>query len=201
MRVAVIAIFGFLIGSIPFSLILSRRLSKADVRDYGDGNPGAANAWRSSGWRIGVAAGIMDFLKGGIPVVGALVLGISDWGLVPVSVAPVLGHAFSPFLKGKGGKAIASTFGIWTGLMMFRGTYMLGFCFLLPYMIIDSDSWSAVAGMSLFGLLLYVTGSPGFILVIWAINTAVITYKHIPDLKSGFALKHAKTARSGVRNG
>ena len=96
---------GFFCGAIPFSVLLARLYAGADISRVGDGNPGAANAWRAGGWRVGALAMALDFLKGAVPVAAARFLGgARDWELVPIALAPVLGHAFSPFLSGRGGK-------------------------------------------------------------------------------------------------
>ncbi len=98
---------GFLSGSLPFSVWLGKLLTRSDIRRYGDGNPGATNAWRAGGWQIGVPALLLDFLKRALPVgLARFWAGVDGWGLIPIALAPVLGHAFSPFLRFRGGKAI-----------------------------------------------------------------------------------------------
>jgi glycerol-3-phosphate acyltransferase PlsY len=60
----------------------------------GDGNPGAVNAWRAAGGRAGVPAGLFDFLKAAVPVgLANWVFGVSGWGLLPIALAPIVGHA------------------------------------------------------------------------------------------------------------
>ena len=118
---------GFILGSIPFSVWLGRVVLHKDIRAYGDGNPGAANVLRAGGRLVGVVAILLDFAKGAIPVgVAVFVVRMSGWRLVPVALAPVLGHAFSPFLSFRGGKAIATTFGVWTGLTLWLGPTIIG---------------------------------------------------------------------------
>ena len=88
-----------------------------DIRNYGDRNPGATNVLRA-GNRAGLLlAMVLDISKGAL-IVGLAyqVWGIQDWRIVPITLAPVAGHAFSPFLAGKGGKALATVFGVWIGL-------------------------------------------------------------------------------------
>ena len=118
--------FGFLVGAMPFSYWLGRIVLHTDIRLYGDGNPGAISAWRAGTWRIGLPAMLLDYLKGAVPVsLAHLAFGISGWSLVPIALAPVLGHAFSPFMRFRGGKAIAATFGIWTGVLLAEGPMVL----------------------------------------------------------------------------
>ena len=73
---------------------------------------------RSAGSRGGfVLAMALDISKGALPVgLAYQQWGIQDWRIIPITLAPVAGHAFSPFLGGKGGKALATAFGVWIGL-------------------------------------------------------------------------------------
>lgn len=106
----------FLCGSLMFSYWLGLA-AKRNLREVGDGNPGALNLWRSAGYAYGMAGIALDFAKGCAPV--AIMLGtgrVSGYGAALASLMPVLGHALSPFLRGRGGKAIATTFGVWCGL-------------------------------------------------------------------------------------
>ena len=180
---------GFAAGSMMFSVWMGKLLIKKDVRDYGDANPGAMNAWRAGGWKIGLPAGILELCKGAVPVgLAHWVFGINGWMLIPVALAPILGHAFSPFLKFKGGKAIAVTFGVWTAITIWEGLVVLGLLIGLFYLIIDHPSWSVIFGMLAFlGYLLllglFVRGLEIPLLAIWAGNMAIFLYKHRIDLK------------------
>jgi len=186
----VLAPLAFLCGSLPFSLWIGDRKVRRDIREVGDGNPGAVNVARAGGWRLGLAAGILDFAKGALPVGAArILLGISGWALFPVAVAPVLGHAFSPFLRGKGGKALAATFGIWTGLMFYKGTAALGCCLGVFYLLLAADAWAAVLGLASFGGYLAWRGAPAPYLAVWAADLSVVTYKHLPSLREGIRLR------------
>lgn len=177
-------ILGFFLGSIPFSYLLGRLIAHTDIRLYGDGNPGGINAWRAGGWRAGIPAILLDFLKGGVPVgVARLLVGISGWGLVPVGLAPVAGHAFSPFLRLRGGKAVAATFGAWAGLNLAEGPTALGACMAAFYLVQSSDAWSVLLGMLGFlGYLLLRGADPGM-LAIWGGHCLVLGWKHRRELR------------------
>jgi glycerol-3-phosphate acyltransferase PlsY len=174
---------GFLLGSMPFSLWLGHLFLRADVRRYGDGNPGAMNAWRAGGWRVGLLALCLDYLKGAVPVgLAHFSLGVSGWGLVAVALAPVLGHAFSPFLRLRGGKALAATFGIWTGLTLGEGPIILGLLLGLFLFVQDSDGWAVLLGMLVFGGHLALQGANLYILVIWGTNALLLAWKYRREL-------------------
>ncbi len=182
----IIALLGFLLGAIPFSLILGKRFGSGDIRLVGDGNPGAVNAWKSSGWRIGLSAGLLDYLKGALPVgIAHFMLGIGGWRLALVALAPILGHAFSPFLGFRGGKAIATTFGVWTGLLMFEGPVVLGICLGIFYFLVEEDAWSVALGMlGLLGWLL-ARRMDLTLMAIWGGNFLLVLWKHRRELRRG----------------
>ncbi len=176
---------GFLSGSLPFSVWLGRLVARADVRRYGDGNPGAANAWRVGGWRAGVPALLLDYLKGAMPVALARFgAGIDGWALVPVALAPILGHAFSPFLRFRGGKAIAATFGVWTGLTLWAGPTLLGLALGLAVAVNRTDAWSALFGIFVLLPYLLLSGAPAPFLAVWVGNFALVLWKHRRDLRT-----------------
>jgi acyl-phosphate glycerol 3-phosphate acyltransferase len=86
---------GYLLGGVLFAVLLGR-LGRHDVRAVGDRNPGAVNAFKAAGPVAGAAALLLDFLKGAVPVgLARWVFGVEGWWLVPVALAPVLGHAFA----------------------------------------------------------------------------------------------------------
>ncbi len=112
----------FLLGSVNPASIVARVLGK-DLARSGSGNPGATNAGRVLGLRWGVVVGLLDVLKGFLPVVVVQQL----MGTVPAlcaGLAVVLGHIWSPFLRGHGGKGVATSLGAiiavqpWFGLLM-----------------------------------------------------------------------------------
>jgi glycerol-3-phosphate acyltransferase PlsY len=177
-------VIGFSLGSMPFSYWLGRSALRKDIRSYGDGNPGAANAWRAGTWRLGIPAVLLDYLKGAVPVsLACYRYGLSGWHLVPVALAPVLGHAFSPFLRLRGGKAVATTFGIWTGLTLWEGPTILGLSVGFFQRLQAVDAWTVMLGMAtwLFWLLLH--GAAPALLAVWCGNLAILAWKHRDDLR------------------
>ena len=175
---------GFMLGSLPFSYWLGRLALRKDIRSYGDGNPGAANAWRAGTWRVGVPAVLLDFAKGALPVALARFrFGVAGWGLVPVSLAPVLGHAFSPFLRLRGGKAVATTFGIWTGLTLWEGPTLLGLSVALIGRVQAVDGWTLMLGMGVLLAFLLLRGRSSGTISVWAGNFLVLAWKHRTELR------------------
>lgn len=114
-------IIAFVSGAIPFSVWLTRLFLKKDVRQYGDGNPGAFNAFRTGSSILGLLVLILDVSKAAIPVgLAYQQLEIRGMPMLLIGVAPVLGHAFSPFLKFKGGKAVTTVLGTLIGVSLWK---------------------------------------------------------------------------------
>jgi glycerol-3-phosphate acyltransferase PlsY len=103
------AAVGYGIGSVnPASIIA--RIRHTDLRTVGSGNPGATNAARAFGWQVGVLVAVLDILKGFLPVLAFNLLDAPVAGMV-AGFAAILGHVTSPWLKGRGGKGVATSLG------------------------------------------------------------------------------------------
>ena len=100
----------FVIGAIPFGLLVSQTFFRRDIRSEGSGNIGAANALRTLGRRGAIAVLVLDALKGALPVLAGRALG-SDALAAAGAFAAVAGHCFSPFLRFRGGKGVATYLG------------------------------------------------------------------------------------------
>jgi len=114
------AVVGFLLGSIPFGLLLTRAAGLGDIRKVGSGNIGATNVLRTGNKKLAAATLLLDALKGLAPVLVFNLL----WGPVPAAAAAagaVLGHMFPPWLGFKGGKGVATTLGVLIGLSWVLG--------------------------------------------------------------------------------
>ncbi len=116
--------FGYLVGSLSPSVFLGRRLRGVDVRRHGSGNAGTTNAFRVLGTRLGLTVLILDILKGVIPVVLARYLS-TPLVTVFVAFACVAGHNYSIFLRGKGGKGVATGAGAAIGMMPIIGVILI----------------------------------------------------------------------------
>jgi glycerol-3-phosphate acyltransferase PlsY len=103
--------FGFLLGSIPFGVVIARRRG-IDLRTRGSGNIGATNATRVMGLGWGALVLVLDAGKGALATWIAMRLTGCDWIVVSACFAAVLGHCFSPFLGWKGGKGVATALGV-----------------------------------------------------------------------------------------
>ncbi len=175
------SLVGFFLGSIPFSVFLCRIIAKRDVRSVGDGNPGGTNAIKAGGAMVGIPVILLDIAKGFVPVFLAQKYGLAGWSLVPVSLAPILGHAFSPFLRFHGGKALGATGGVWLALVGPWAFAIYGALAGLVTILQSEDAWSANSGMlALIGYaMLY--GQP-WLVAFALLNSVLIAWTHHHDL-------------------
>lgn len=187
-------VFAFLCGALPFSVWIGRLVLRQDIRRYGDGNPGATNVLRAGGQLSAFLALALDCLKAALPVgLAHLVAGLAGWQLVLVAVMPVLGHAYSPFLFGRGGKAVAASFGVWGGLTLWEGPAAAGLFIVVGVLLFGLNGWAVLLAM--LGLLLYVLSVPELepwrlrpefttLLAVWATNLTILAWKHRHELRA-----------------
>ncbi|MBV9263815.1 MAG: glycerol-3-phosphate 1-O-acyltransferase PlsY [Candidatus Eremiobacteraeota bacterium] len=167
------ALGAFLIGSIPFGLIIGRIFYRTDIRSQGSGNIGAMNALRTLGKGGAVAVLLLDALKGFVPTMLVVWLLRHGYdfdieGLPPgdqllgslVAMAAVLGHCFSPWLRLRGGKGVATSFGAifalcWPAGLIAVGGWLLG-ALLTRYSSVGSLLGSVVAPIAIWSF----TASP-----------------------------------------
>ena len=114
--IAALLCAAFLIGSIPFGYVIGRVFYRTDIRKQGSGNIGAMNALRTLGSGGAVAVLLLDALKGFVPTFVAVAFFRSDVLGAAVAAATILGHCFSPWLRWRGGKGVATSFGAIFGL-------------------------------------------------------------------------------------
>ncbi len=108
-----IALFGYLLGSVPTGLILAKLFSRVDPRTAGSKNIGATNVFRTAGKSLGILTLVGDLLKGVIPIVIAVHWGESNVWIAISGLSSFLGHIFPIFLGFKGGKGVATALGVY----------------------------------------------------------------------------------------
>jgi glycerol-3-phosphate acyltransferase PlsY len=183
-------VFAFFCGSLPFSVWLGKIALRKDIRQYGDASPGAANVFRagSKGW--GAIAILLDILKGAVPVgLANYGAGITGWSLAVVAIAPIAGHAYSPFLRFKGGKAIAVSLGIWCGLTLYQVPLVLGLILGIFIVLFTNNGWSTVLGFASLMVYLLIIAAPLWMLGVWLGNLVIVVWKHRADLKQPTTLR------------
>lgn len=184
------SLLAFLAGALPFSTWIARGALGKEIREIADGNPGASNVARAGGPLWGALALVLDILKGAAPV-AHFYFG-SGWRGLPmvlVALAPAYGHAFSPFLGWRGGKALATTLGLWSGLTLGEAPLILGLFFILWELLLDVDGWAVMLGMG--GLLAHLLlNHPHPLLIgVWWGNALLLAWTHRHDLRRRPALR------------
>ena len=143
MELFIIGIISYLMGSIPFGLILTKIFLKKDIREIGSGNIGATNALRTGNKLIGYSTLILDVLKAVIPVL-YIKINFSDAVYISALCA-FIGHVFPVWLKFKGGKGVATYVGILFSLNIIFGL-VFGICWLIIFFISKYSSLSSLIG-------------------------------------------------------
>lgn len=182
-------VLAFLVGSIPFGVFIARAFGVKDIRSEGSGNIGATNVSRIAGfWPAGFLTLFLDVVKA---IVILLPLKMGWFGLEgfepsqellwSVGLAAVLGHCFTPWLKFRGGKGVASSYGVLVVLAPFSG--LVGaIAFLLAFLATRTGSIGSLTGLVLAGALHLVFYPLGPYVALLAAMILLIIYRHDQNL-------------------
>ena len=194
-EVSVWVMLGLISGSVPWSIILTNLVSGKDARNVGDGNPGATNAWIVAGWRVGLCSLILDVGKAAVPVwVGLKYLSnpatsIEHVFITVVAISPVIGHGWSPILKFRGGKALASSWGSWIALTQGLA-FPVAVVFLGVFHLLQKNH--AITVTLTVGGLMIVSGflyREQYILMFGVVDLLVVLLKHRQEYLKGFLVR------------
>lgn len=175
-------LFACLCGSLPFSVWIGRLFGK-NVRTVGDGNPGATNALKAGGPVVGLIAFVLDVSKAAAPVGLAYQLwGWHGWEIVPVALAPLVGSAFSPFLKFRGGRSLSVSLGIWIGLTLWEAPLVILVGLSLAFLIQTLPGLAVLVSLLSTSLYLFLRGVPPQLWVILGLQALLLLYTHRADL-------------------
>ena len=171
MTVVLAALLGYLLGAVSPATLIARRHG-VDLRGVGSGNPGASNAGRALGRRTGIAVAVLDVLKGLVVAAG---FGVVDHraGLV-AGVAAVLGHVTSPFLRGRGGKGVATAMGAVLGVHPLWAPVVL----VVWLLVLGVSRWIALASVAAALSVVAVACLLGQDVVWAAVLAAVVVVRH-----------------------
>lgn len=179
---SVLVVAAYLIGSVSSAIVVARLMGLPDPRGQGSGNPGATNVLRYGGRKAGALTLLGDMLKGTVPVLAAVLLGVPDPGLALVGLAAFAGHLLPVFFAFKGGKGIA------TGLGVILGWSWPAFLAAIATWIVVAaiGRISSLAALVAFLLapayLFYFTGSPGMAAAM-GVMTVVTYWRHRSNIR------------------
>ncbi len=178
----------YLLGSVNSAILVSRAMQLPDPRTEGSGNPGATNVLRAGNKTAAAVTLLGDLLKGLVPVILTDAMTGSTWLVSAVALAALLGHVYPVYHRFRGGKGVATTFGVLLGL-----NWMLG--------VLWAITWLAVALLFRYSSVSALVATPvtlGFALRFWwddfwttgvlAVITVLVFWRHasnIRDLTSG----------------
>ena len=174
---------GYLLGSFPSGYLAGRWCAGVDIRQLGSGSTGATNVLRQVGKGPALVVFLVDVFKGSAAVILArALLGAGAYGwLVAAGLAALAGHIWPIWLGGKGGKAVATGFGMLLGLVPAVGLACLG-VFLTSLALSRIVSISSVLAAAALPLLMAGAGAPGAYLGLGVVAAVIVIWRHRSNL-------------------
>ena len=180
-EIVLLLIASYLIGSIPFALLVGKIFFNKDLRKHGSGNLGASNAFRILGKKAGIVILTLDIVKGAIPVILGSWLAPEYFHIFIFGLAAAVGHVFSIFIKFQGGKAVATSGGAVLGFNP------LLFLILLSTFLIMLKLTKYVSVASSVAAVMFVISSlflqDWFMIILSIIVAILVITKHISNFK------------------
>ncbi|MCG8418636.1 MAG: glycerol-3-phosphate 1-O-acyltransferase PlsY [Proteobacteria bacterium] len=195
---AVLVVASYLLGSVPTGLLVARARG-IDIRGVGSGNIGATNVARSLGKKLGLVVLVLDALKGATPVLLAISLGfdqpaeeiadrwveysasLAPWVIPAVGVAAIAGHCFPPWLRFRGGKGVATSWGVFLAVdpMMAAIATVI---FAALYAAFRLASIASLSGALAMPTLLWLGGRDDPVVALGIVCAAIIAAKHSSNI-------------------
>jgi acyl phosphate:glycerol-3-phosphate acyltransferase len=192
--VPVIAVvFGYLLGSIPFGLLITRAAGLGDVRKIGSGNIGATNVLRTGNKRLAAATLLLDMLKGTAAVLIAGIYGPE--AAMAGGLGAFLGHVFPVWLGFKGGKGVATYLGVLAGLM-WKAALVFAVVWLAVALVMRYSSLAALIAAVAVPVALYVMGHVD-LAILFAVMSLVVFVKHRANISRLLAGSESRIGAKG----
>lgn len=184
MNAILATVAAFLIGGIPFGLIVVRLMSGLDVRESGSGNIGATNVLRTAGRTAGVVTLVLDIAKGWFSVwLASWLTGGNVLAMSAAALAVMLGHAFTPFLRFRGGKSVACFVGAFAFLTPVP-LLAVAIIFVMLVAITRYLSLGSIVGAGMFPVACWMILHPGWPVLAAALGAAaLIIWRHQGNLE------------------
>ena len=191
MEYIIIGIASYLMGSIPFGLVLTKIFLKKDIRDIGSGNIGATNVLRTGNKLIGYLTLVLDITKAIIPVI---YVKINFPELIYIaSLCAFLGHVFPIWLKFKGGKGVATYVGILFSINILLGIIFIS-CWIITFLLSRYSSLSSIIASLLVPIYLLIIGNINNV-IFFIIMFVLIFFTHRENIKR---LKNKEESKSKI---
>ena len=180
MNIFLVILFAYLIGSIPFGIIISKIMGLGNLRNIGSGNIGATNVLRTGNKLAAILTLIFDLLKGAIAVIITYYI-FNDTTAQIAALSSFLGHCFPIWLKFKGGKGVATFIGISLALYWPAGILICLTWVLIAFLSRTSSLSALISSLSSI-LWVWVLGAPSAVFIM-TVLTILIWYRHIENIK------------------
>lgn len=172
----------YLLGAIPFGLVLVRFFKRQDVRTQGSGNIGATNVTRVAGRAVGAMTLVLDAMKGWLPVFSGRMMGLSELPCAMLGAAAFVGHCFSIYLRFRGGKGVATGLGVIAGLRPYAAAVAVG-AFLVCFAVTRISSVSCIAGMAAVAVVAWHEGVSLEMVLLLCAMLGISVIKLAPNIK------------------
>ncbi len=172
----------YLVGSVSSAIIVCQLMGLDDPRDHGSGNPGATNVMRIGGKKAAAITLFGDALKGLLPVLLAKAMGVNSLLLALVVFAAFLGHLYPLFFAFKGGKGVATTFGLTLGVTWLLGLVVSGTWFFV-YKLSKISSLSALVAAVLTPAYVWFIVEDKYLLIVFILISIILLWRHRSNIQ------------------
>lgn len=179
----ILLLLSYLIGGIPSGYLITKKIKGFDIRNYGSGNPGAANVYRTVGKWAGISTFLCDAVKGAIAVL--LAQHFSDSPTMPLicGFVAICGHMWTIYLKFRGGKGVATSAGVFGALLPIPTLIAFASFALVVWKTGRISPGSILAAVVLPATSYFIGGAPLSYSLVCTVVGAIVIYKHIPNIK------------------
>ena len=176
-------VLSYFLGAIPSGYLITKKIKGFDIRNYGSGNPGAANVYRIVGKKAGWATFTCDALKGAVAVVLAKFLAPEvAWLPIACGFMAICAHMWTVFLKFRGGKGVATSAGVF-GALLPLPTIIAFLSFIIVVWRTGRISPGSILACVVLPLAAWLTGASLPYIIFCVIVASIVIYKHIPNIK------------------
>lgn len=190
--------FGYLLGSCPTGYVIVKLLIGEDIRNFGSGNIGATNVSRVLGKKWAVITAVVDMLKGGVAILIAMIAGVQSASLLAaIGFAGVLGHDYPAWLQFKGGKGVATTFGVF-GCFDFFNPLPAIFGGLAWFLVREATGYVSISSMialAIAALFMPIFSMPTPYYVVAILLVALTVWRHRENIHRLIAGTESKVSR------
>jgi glycerol-3-phosphate acyltransferase PlsY len=198
-------VLGYLLGGIPFGVMITRVFFKADITALGSGNTGGTNVYRNFGWGPAIAVGLLDVAKAAVPTLVGFMLAdpawgpdARDWVAIAAGLAAAAGHSYSPYFRLRGGKAVSSAAGIVAVLMPLNILVLLPFFALMVtiFRIVSVSSMLTALALPFVTMTLYPGRTP--LLVASVVALVFVVWRHRTNIARLMKGEEPRIGRGGA---